>query len=192
MFAALMTVNVLAFAGALRKDSFNRKLIAIAARYARSMGAEVDLLDLHEIAMPLYDGDLELQSGPPEGALAFKKRIEAAHVILLSSPEYNQSIPGTLKNAIDWASRPPSPFRGKVVGLMTASPGPYGGTRSLGDLRRVFTALGTFIVPSQIALVRAADAFNEKGELREPSLDRTVEGLVREALETAKKLYQLG
>jgi chromate reductase, NAD(P)H dehydrogenase (quinone) len=188
LWCRAMSLKVLAFAGALRKGSFNRKLIAIAARHAAAMGAEVDLLDLHEVAMPLYDGDVE-QEGMPAGSKALRERIAAAQVLLISSPEYNSSIPGTLKNAIDWASRPPTPpFRGKVVGLMAASPGPYGGARMLGDLRKVFAAMGSLVVPTQLALSRAGEVFNERDELRDPNLERAVEGVVRDAIDTARKL----
>lgn len=183
-----MALKVLAFAGALRAESFNRKLIALAAEHARAQGADVDLLELREVPMPLYDGDLE-SAGLPAEVTAFRARIAAASAILIASPEYNASIPGTLKNAIDWASRPPSqPWRGKVVGLLGATPGPFATARMLPDLRKVLSSLGCFVVPSQLGVGRAGEAFAETGKLRDAGLDKTLEGVVREALETAKKL----
>src|SRR5690606_37477107 len=98
-------IRVLAFAGSLRRDSWNKKLVRIAAEGARAAGAEVTVLDLRDVEMPLYDEDLERASGLPEGAKRFKQMLLAHQAILISSPEYNSSISAVLKNAIDWASR---------------------------------------------------------------------------------------
>lgn len=185
----LMTIRVLALAGVLRQESWNRKLVALAAERARALGAEIDLLDLREVAMPLYDGDLEASGGLPSGAVAFRQRIADAHAVMISSPEYNHSIPGVLKNAIDWSSRPPrQPWRGKVVALMGASPGPYGAVRMLPDLRKVLSCLGAIVIPTQLALVKADEAFDEAGRLREPMVARSLDALVEELVATTRKL----
>src|SRR5262249_25094570 len=136
-------VRVLAFGGALRKASFNRKLIALAAERARARGAEVDLLDLAALNMPLYDGDLEEASGLPPGAVELRRRMAEADAVIISTPEYNGPMPGVLKNAIDWSSRPPNqPWRGKVGLAIAASPGGFGGMRALIDLRKLLGILG--------------------------------------------------
>src|SRR4051812_43988808 len=121
-------LRVLACAGSLRKASFNRKLIAATVERARAYGAEVDLFDLAEIPMPLYDGDLEEASGLPSGAVELRRRVAAADAVIIATPEYNGSLPGVLKNAIDWTSRPPSqPWRGKVGLTLAASVSGAGG-----------------------------------------------------------------
>lgn len=125
--------RILAFAGSTRSDSFNKKLVQVAAGVAREIGAEVTVADLRDYPMPLYDGDLEEREGMPAGASAFKKLLCANDGILVATPEYNSSISGVLKNAIDWASRqesddepPMQAFAGKAAGIMAASPGRLG------------------------------------------------------------------
>ncbi len=158
-------MKILAFAGALRAGSFNRRLLAVAIEALRGQ-ADIDLLDLREVPMPPYDGDIEANQGLPEGARKFKERIAAAEALLICTPEYNHSIPGTLKNVIDWASRPPgNPFKGKVALLMGASPGPYGAVRGVLALRQVLTALGVLILPATVQIIRAGEAFDASGKL---------------------------
>jgi len=185
-----MSLSVLAFAGALRKDSLNRKLCTVAVERLRALGAEVDWLDLREVDMPLYDGDVEHDKGLPAGALAFRKRIDAASALLIVSPEYNSSIPGPLKNAIDWASRPPGQcFKGKLVTLMAASPGPYGGVRMIFDLRKVLSVLGAVVAPTQVNLIHADKAFDEQGKLVEPRGSKAVDAALAQLVELGGKLF---
>ena len=168
-------MKILAFAGSLRDGSFNRKLVAIAAEALRGK-ADVDLLDLREVAMPPYDGDIEAKEGLPEGARLFKQRIAAADALLICSPEYNWSIPGTLKNVIDWASRGEgNPFKGKVAQLMGASPGVYGAVRSALALRQVLCALAVFVLPATVQISRAGEAFDPSGHLIDPKSQALVE-----------------
>ena len=134
--------RILAFAGSLRKDSFNKKLVKIAAEGALSAGAEVTVIDLKEFSLPVYDGDLEEAEGLPAGAKKLKQLFLEHHGLLISSPEYNSSIPGGLKNMIDWVSRtetedepPLACFNKKVAAIMSASPGGLGGLRALVPLR---------------------------------------------------------
>lgn len=158
--------RVLAMAGSLRKDSYNKKLLRVGAEALREAGAEVDLLELNDVAMPLYDGDLEEAGGLPPGAIEFKRRLALADGYLFASPEYNHSIPGTFKNAIDWASRGEEEvLSGKVAALMAASPGGGGGMRMLPHLRQVLTALGVWLLPAQVTLAKADEAFGEDGGL---------------------------
>lgn len=158
--------RVLAMAGSLRKDSFNKKLIRVAAEALRDAGADVDLVELEAFEIPLYDGDLEENHGLPEGALAFKRRLATADGFMFASPEYNFSIPGTFKNALDWASRGEEDvFSGKVAALLAASPGGAGGLRMMPHLRQVFQALNVWVLPSQVTLAKADQAFKTDGSL---------------------------
>src|ERR1035437_154327 len=130
-----VTPRILVFAGSTRVDSFNKKLVKIAVSGARASGAEVTCLDLRDIPMPLYDGDLEIQQGLSDNVKKFRALLMGHDGLLISAPEYNSGISGVLKNAIDWASRPlpgEAPlacFTGKVAVIMSASPGVLGGLR---------------------------------------------------------------
>ncbi len=174
-------IKIFAIAGALRAGSFNRKLLAAAMRKVKD--ATVDVADLKEFDLPLYDGDLEAQ-GLPAGVVKLKERIAAADALMIATPEYNWSIPGTFKNAIDWASRPPSnPFRGKTALITAASAGYFGGVRSILQLRQVFVTLGVFALPEQVMVPFGAKAFDEAGNLIDPKLDaslqKAVDALIR-------------
>src|SRR5271163_4547880 len=128
----MMMPRILAFAGSPRRESFNKKLVSIAAKGAREAGAEVTLIDLKDFPLPLFDQDLEAEQGMPENGKKLKKLFIDHDGLLIASPEHNGSFPAILKNAIDWVSRPapgePSlaAFRGKVATLMSASPGALG------------------------------------------------------------------
>ena len=168
-------MKILAFAGSMRAGSFNRKLLQAGIDALRPQ-AEIDHLDLRDLALPLYDGDLEEKEGLPAGAKAFKTRIAAAQGILLATPEYNHSVPGTLKNAIDWASRPPdNPFRGKVVLLMGASPGQFGAVRGIAVVRASLIALFAHVLPQTVMLARADQGFDAEGRLADPKVKSQVE-----------------
>ncbi|MBO9539590.1 NAD(P)H-dependent oxidoreductase [bacterium] len=172
------SARILVLAGSLREGAYSKKLAKCAAEALKQLGAEVDLLDLREVPMPLYDGDLEDAEGLPAGAIAFKERIAAAEGLLIVSPEYNQSIPGTFKNALDWASRGEDDvFEGKVAGLMASSPGGAGGMRMMPHLRQVMTALGVWLLPEQVTLSKAHEAFDESGALKSAYIATQVEKL---------------
>jgi NAD(P)H-dependent FMN reductase len=181
-----MTVRLLAFAGSTRLQSWNKKLLGVAVEAARRSGAEVRLVDLRDLPLPFYDGDLESAHGLPDNARMLKQLMVEHDGFLLSCPEYNSSITAVLKNAIDWVSRPqpnerPAPaFRGKVAGLLAASPGNLGGVRGLFTVRQVLTTLGTLVVPTQFALPRAAEAFDEAGRLKDAAQQKAVESVVGE------------
>ncbi len=181
-------MRILAFAGSLRSGSLNRKLLEVAVR-AIGDRAEIDRLDLREVTMPLYDGDLEEREGPPEGARVLKRRILAADALLIATPEYNHSVPGVLKNAIDWASRPPdNPFKGKTVLLLGASPGQFGGVRGILALRQVLMALFAHVIPTHVLLPRAQEAFDEAGGLKETRARSSVERACTELLRVTAAL----
>jgi chromate reductase len=190
----MSNIRIVAFAGSLRSGSFNRKLIRIAAAGARAAGAEVTEIDLRDIPILLYDGDVERDHGLPPNAKVFKRLLIEHHGFLISSPEYNSAISGVLKNAIDWASRPepnePSllAFKGKVAGLVSASPGHLGGIRGLAVLRSILSNIGVIVIPTQMAISRANDAFEPDGALKDERQQAAVESVGAEVVSIAAKL----
>ncbi len=175
--------RILAFAGSTRRESWNKKLIRVAVKGAKSAGAEVTLVDLADYPMPLYDGDLEKENGIPEYGVKFKQLMKEHHGFLLSCPEYNSSISGVLKNTIDWASRqsedekPLECFKGKVVSLMSASPGRLGGLRGLVHVRAILGNIGCIVLPQQVAVSSASEAFAESGRLKDDAMQKQIDGL---------------
>lgn len=167
----MSATKILAFAGSARKDSFNKKLVKIAAQGARAAGAEVTYLDFRNLPLPLYDEDLEEAEGLPENALKLKGLMKAHQGFLIACPEYNSSITPLLKNAIDWASRPEpgepplACFKEKVAVLMSASPGGLGGLRGLVHVRSILGNIGVLVLPDQKAIGNAYQAFDENGKL---------------------------
>lgn len=164
-------MNLLMFAASLRKDSCNKKLIKQAAIVAKELGAKTDLADFSEFNMPVYDADMNTEIGLPEGALKFMDRMKRADAVIISSPEYNFSTPGPLKNLIDWISRAnPVPWKGVLMLLMSASPSLVGGNRGLWATRVPLECCGTIVHPDMFSLASAYDAFDEQGKLKDPNL----------------------
>ena len=153
-------LNVLVFGASLRAESLNRKLAALAARAAERYGRHRRPRVLRDFDVPLYDGDLEAAEGIPAGAQELRKRLTASDAFIISSPEYNGSMPGVLKNLIDWTSRfRPQPFDGRHGLLLSASPSLAGGNRGLWALRVPFEHLGARIFPDMFSLAMAHKAF---------------------------------
>lgn len=189
-----MPAKVLAFAGSARRDSFNKKLIRIAAAGAQAAGAQVTIIDLADFPMPIYDADLEAASGLPEHAKRFKELMKSHNALLIASPEYNSSISALLKNALDWASRPETgekplaAYAGKVAGLLTASPGALGGMRGLVSLRMILGNIQVLVVPDQVALPQAGEAFNADGSLKDAKKQESALALGRRVAELAARI----
>lgn len=184
-------MRLLAFAASLRAHSLNQKLLELAARIAREDGADVDPAAFRDFDMPLYDGDLEARSGLPEGAQHLVDRLRAADAVLIATPEYNYSIAGPLKNAIDWTSRSrPMPWRGKSVYLMSASPSPMGGIRGLWQTRVPLEGCGAFVFPDMFALAHAHQAF-EGGELKDAALAERLRTEMRGFVRLAEAIAQV-
>jgi chromate reductase len=156
-------VKVLGIAGSLRSGSYNRALIR-AARELAPEGVEIVELDLREL--PFYDGDVEA-AGDPGAVTAFKEAIRSADAILIATPEYNHGIPGVLKNAVDWASRPAlaSPLAGKPVAIMGASTGRGGTRRAQRRLREALAFPRADVLEPQVLVPEAYMRFDEEGEL---------------------------
>lgn len=190
--------RILVFAGSARRDSLNKKLARVAADSARAAGGAVTLLDLDDHPMPVYHGDLEAKEGMPKAALELRRVFLEHDALLVASPENNSSVSSLLKNTLDWLSRSIgdgkgessglAPFRGKVAGLLAASPGPFGGVRGLPHLRQILSSLGVTVLGAQVALARAHEAFDERGALRDAALQRSVDALARAVVEMAGRL----
>ncbi|HZN02262.1 MAG TPA: NAD(P)H-dependent oxidoreductase [Candidatus Polarisedimenticolia bacterium] len=175
-------VRIVTFCGSIRSGSLNRKLLAQAIEVLRP-SAEIDAAELRDVPLPIYDGDLETSSGVPDPAKRLAGRIAAADGLVIASPEYNNMIPGGLKNAIDWMSRlKPQPFKGKPVLLLGASPGAYGAVRSQLALRQVITSLFAILVPNGVTLPHADQAFEEDGRLKDPKVRAQIERACAELL----------
>jgi chromate reductase len=172
-------VLVLGIAGSLRRGSYNRRLLR-AAGGALPPGFRLELLEGLE-ALPAYDEAADVDPAPAAVRL-LRERIGAADALLLATPEYNASVPGVLKNALDWASRPfpDNALRGKPVAVVGASTGPFGAVWAQADLRRVLVAIGADVLPAELAVARAHDAFADDGRLREPALDVALRAIVGE------------
>jgi chromate reductase len=188
-------LKVIILPGSARRDSVNRKLAAAAAELVAEAGAEAVLIDPADFPLPLYDGDLEESGGLPDPAKALKKEFLAAQALLFVSPEYNSSVTPLMKNFIDWVSRaesddepPLAAYRGKVAGLLAASPGALGGLRGLVHLRAILGNIGVLVVPKQFALGGAFQKFDGNGKLADPAALDGVRAVVREVTATAAKL----
>lgn len=191
----ISVINLIAFAGSTRRESFNRKLVRIAAKGAEQNGAAVEVLELSDFPMPLLNEDLEAESGMPPGAAAFKRKIMDSHGFMISAPEYNGSFSPLLKNALDWCSRsqsanakPLSAFRGKTAVLMSASPGSLGGMRGLVPLRMLLGNLGVLVIPGFRCISSAGDAFTENGLLKNSRDQKAVMKLGADLVSTAERM----
>lgn len=180
-------LRVLVLGASLRSGSTNARLATLVARMLTDAGANVDLAAMREFDMPLYDGDLETERGLPDGALALRDRLERCDAFVLSSPEYNASVPGVVKNAIDWVSRVrPQPFKTKHALLISASPSMVGGNRGLWALRVPLEHLGTRVYPDMFSLAAAHQGFTEDGQLADPGLQQRLNETVTSFLALAE------
>ena len=172
--------KILAFAGSTRTDSYNKKLVKISSTGATEAGADVTIIDLRDFPMPIYDGDLEQKDGLPSNARKLKDLMLTHQGFLISSPEYNSSISAVFKNMIDWTSRqsegeiPLACFKNKVAGIMSASPGMLGGLRGLVHVRSILGNIGIIVLPDQIAIAKAHEAFNEDDTLKDKKQEEQV------------------
>lgn len=189
------TPAILALAGSARNASFNKKLVAVAAVAARRAGASVDLIDLGDYPMPLYNGDLQEKEGIPEQAKRLRETIAAHDGLLIASPEYNTAFAPLLKNAIDWTSRADGDvpmlacWRGKTAALMAASPSALGGMRGLVQLRAMLGAIGVLVLPEQVTVPQADSQFDDAGRLTDPKLQTAVENLAQRLTDVVRRLY---
>ncbi|NNF06063.1 MAG: NAD(P)H-dependent oxidoreductase [Candidatus Eisenbacteria bacterium] len=174
-------MHILAFSGSNRKDSFNQRLVAVAARGAQEAGVDTTIINLGDFSLPIYCQDLQNESGLPPEAQRLKNLFKEADGFLIASPEYNSAFSPLLKNAIDWVSRSEgkddpagAAFAGKSAVLMAASPGALGGLRGLVFLRMLLGNIGITVLPNQRAIPKAADAFLEDGNLRDEKVQASI------------------
>lgn len=190
-------MQILIFAGSTRQDSYNRKLAKVAASIAEQQGAQPSLLELSDYDIPLYNADLEAQ-GTPADVIRLKQAMHSHAAWIVCSPEYNGSYPALLKNAIDWASSPVKgdaqwsdgvlPFRNKVVGMASASPGGLGGLRAQSHLAALLLNLECWVAPRSHAVSHAAEAFDAQGHLLRTQNQQGMEALLQQVLWAAGRL----
>lgn len=192
-------MKVLVFAGSTRIASFNRKLAREVAAMARDRGAEVTHLELGDYDLPMYNADLEARGTPPD-VMKLKEVFHEHPAWLICTPEYNASYPALVKNTLDWLSSPVKGdpvwnddfrfSRGKVVGVLSASPGSLGGLRSQSHLIPLLLNLHCWVAPQTFALSRAGGAFDEEGHLVEEAAKKRVQLVVEQTLWAAERLQQ--
>ncbi|ODS01967.1 NADPH-dependent FMN reductase [Methyloceanibacter superfactus] len=185
-------MRLLFFAGSAREGSHNKKLAQLGQQIAAANGIEAVFADLADYHMPIYHGDLEDDQGVPDRALAFKALLEAYDGVLIVTPEYNASIPPLLKNTLDWVSRVKSAedvYKTRVFAISGASPGYYGAMRSLLTLRQILeVGLGATVIPQQMALPRASQAFEADGSLKDENQQKMFASVI-EALAVAARKF---
>jgi chromate reductase len=191
-----MLPKILVFAGSIRTGSHNARLAALASKELTLAGADVTRISLADYPMPIYDGDLEANSGVPKNAVKLKQLMAAHQGVFIASPEYNASITPLLKNTIDWISRvrergeaPLAVYKKCVFALGAASDGSYGGMRSLMALRQTLElGCGALVIPEQIAVMRASDAFDEIDNLKEERLAQLMKRVAQRLTDMAREV----
>src|SRR3954471_12981096 len=183
----MSALKILVMPGSLRTGSLNAQLAAAAAQELVRAGVEVTRISLGDFPLPMYDGDLQTKSGVPKNAVNLKRMIGAHHGVLMVTPEYNSSVPPLLKNAIDWVTRVQDAhesrgqvFRERVFAIAAASESRLGGTRALAALRLILSACHAAVIPNQLALSFAGEAYDDMDRLRHPADIEALKGLVRQ------------
>ena len=191
----MAALKILVIPGSLRTGSLNAKLAATIALELVQAGAEVTRISLSDFPLPIYDGDLQAKSGIPKNALNLKRMMGSHHGVLIVTPEYNSSVPGLVKNTIDWISRVQDPheargqvFRERAFAIAAASGGRLGGTRALAALRLILTACHATVVPNQLALSFAEDAYDDKDRLKQASDIEALNAMVRQLIEFSQRM----
>lgn len=184
--------RILVFAGSTREASFNKRLARLAARRLDTLGAKATFIDLRDYPLPIYEGDLEAEHGLPENTLALRKLLAEHRGLLIASPEYNGFITPLIKNTIDWISRPHEGesglklFEGRVAALLSASPGALGGIRSLALMRQLLSNIGVTVLPNQLAVAKAGDAFDNHGTLTDKTHQLKLDAICQRLIETTR------
>src|SRR3984893_11725576 len=188
-------LKILVIPGSLRSGSLNARLAAAAAYQFAQAGADITRISLADFPLPIYDGDLQSKSGLPKNAVNLKRMIGAHHGVLIVTPEYNASVPPLVKNSIDWVSRVQDAnetrgqvFRGRAFAIAAASESRLGGTRSLAALRLILSACHAMVIPNQLALSFAGQAYDDMDRLKHPADIEAVNALVRQMIEVCQRL----
>ena len=188
-------LKILVIPGSLRTGSLNARLAAVAAHELAQSGADVTRISLADYPLPIYDGDLQAKSGVPRHAVNLKRMLSAHHGVLIVTPEYNSSVPPLVKNTIDWVTRVRAKgetglevFKSRVFAISGASPGYYGAMRSLLNLRQILAiGVGATVIPQQLALPRASDAFEPDGSLKDKLQQDLLKDVVEKLVIAARK-----
>jgi NAD(P)H-dependent FMN reductase len=188
--------KILVFAGSIRTGSHNARLAALAVKELMLAGADVTRISLADYPMPIYDGDLEVSSGPPENARKLKQLMMTHQGVFIASPEYNASITPLLKNTIDWISRvrdrgepPLAAYKNRVFAIGGASEGPYGALRSLMALRQSLElGCGALVIPDQITVIHAHEAFDEMDNLKEERAANLLRRIAQRLTDMAREM----
>ncbi|HEY0910633.1 MAG TPA: NAD(P)H-dependent oxidoreductase [Bradyrhizobium sp.] len=191
----MSALKILVIPGSLRTGSLNAKLAATIAAELALAGAEVTRISLSDFPLPIYDGDLQAKSGVPKHAINLKRLMATHHGVLIVTPEYNSSVPALLKNAIDWVSRVQElhetrgqVFRERAFAIAAASGGRLGGTRALAALRLILSACQAPVIPNQLALSFAAEAYDDVDRLKHPADVEALRALVRQLIEFSQRM----
>ena len=191
----MSALKILVIPGSLRSGSLNAKLAAVAAHALAQQGADVSRVSLADYPLPIYDGDLQAKSGVPKHAVNLKRMMAAHHGVLIVTPEYNSSVPALLKNAIDWVSRVQDVhetrgqvFRDRVFAIASASGGRLGGARALAALRLILSACHATVIPNQLALPFAEDAYDEMDRLKNAADADALKALARQLIDVSQRM----
>jgi NAD(P)H-dependent FMN reductase len=191
----MSALKILVIPGSLRTGSHNAKLAAAAVYELAQAGAEVTRISLGDFPLPIYDGDLQTKSGVPKHAINLKRMIGAHHGVLIVTPEYNSSVPPLVKNTIDWVSRVQDAhetrgqvFRDRAFAIAAASESRLGGTRGLAALRLILSACQATVIPSQLALSFAAEAYDDRDRLKHPADVEALAAMVRQLIAVAQSM----
>jgi len=191
----MSALKILVIPGSLRSGSLNAKLAAVAAHEFAQSGVEVTRISLSDFPLPIYDGDLQAKSGMPKNAVNLKRMIGAHHGVLIVTPEYNASVPALVKNAIDWVSRVQDPretrgqvFRDRTFAIAAASGGRLGGTRALAALRLILSACHATVIPNQLALSFAEEAYDDMDRLKHSAESDALKALVRQLIDFSQRM----
>jgi chromate reductase len=191
----MSALKILVIPGSLRTGSLNARLAAAAAYEFGQAGADVTRISLGDFPLPIYDGDLQSKSGVPKNAINLKRMIGAHHGVLIVTPEYNSSVPPLVKNTIDWVTRVQDPpeargqvFRERAFAIAAASASRLGGTRALAALRLVLSACHATVIPNQLALSFAGEAYDDMDRLKHPADIDALDALVRQLIDASQRM----
>src|SRR5689334_4782669 len=191
----MFALKILVIPGSLRTGSLNAKLAATIALELVAAGVEVTRISLSDFPLPIYDGDLQAKSGVPKNAVNLKRMMGSHHGVLIVTPEYNSSVPALVKNTIDWVSRVQDPhesrgqvFRDRAFAIAAASGGRLGGTRALSALRLILTACHATVVPNQLALSFADEAYDDMERLKHTADIEAMGAMVRQLIEFSQRM----
>jgi NAD(P)H-dependent FMN reductase len=191
----MSALKILVIPGSLRTGSHNARLAAAAAYQFAQANAEVTRISLADFPLPIYDGDLQAKSGVPKNAINLKRMIGAHHGVLIVTPEYNSSVPPLLKNTIDWLSRVQDThetrgqvFRERAFAIAAASDSRFGGSRALAALRLILSACGAMVIPNQLALSFAGEAYDDMDRLKLPADVEALNALTRQLIDVSQRM----